>query len=151
MSGDRGAAEGVGLVEIRAIVRREMLDRVVHCLKESGIPRLTVTRVHAIGAGVDPAAARVAFEEGTEYSEKAMVQFICAGERCRMFCELLGRAAHTGRRGDGIVAIYPVLSVRQIHSGATGLARQRPGAAQRHRTGGDSRGHRYAASRPSPR
>jgi len=40
-------------VEIRAIVRPEMLDRVVRTLKESGVPRLTVTRVHAIvdGAG----------------------------------------------------------------------------------------------------
>ena len=39
------------VVEVRAIVRREMLDRVVHALKDAGVPRLTVTRVHAIGAG----------------------------------------------------------------------------------------------------
>ncbi|HEX9728233.1 MAG TPA: P-II family nitrogen regulator [Gemmatimonadales bacterium] len=41
--------------EVRAIVRMEMLGRVVHRLKECGCPRLTVTRVHAIGAGADPA------------------------------------------------------------------------------------------------
>lgn len=65
------------IVEIRAIVRIAMLDRVVRCLKESGVPRLTVTRVHAIGAGVDPASTSLSFEEGSVYSDKAQVQFIC--------------------------------------------------------------------------
>lgn len=109
------------MVEIRAIVRREMLDRVVRCLKESGVPRLTVTKVHAIGAGVDPAAAKFSFEEGSEYADKAMVQFICAGERCEMYVELIAAAARTGRRGDGIVAVYPVLGVTKIRTGASGL------------------------------
>jgi nitrogen regulatory protein P-II 1 len=109
------------IVEIRAIVRTEMLDRVVHCLKESGVPRLTVTRVQAIGAGVDPASQKISFEEGSAYSDKAMVQFICAGERCEMFTELIARAAHTGRRGDGIVSVHPVLEVTKIRTGAAGL------------------------------
>ena len=39
------------LIEIRAIVRLEMLDRVVRRLKDSGVPRLTVVRCHAIGTG----------------------------------------------------------------------------------------------------
>ncbi len=111
-----------GLVEVRAIVRLEMLDRVVHCLKEAGVPRLTVTRVHAIGAGVDPATARISFEEGTEYTDKAMIQFICAGDRCAMFSELIARTARTGRRGDGIVSVHPVLGVTKIRTGETGLA-----------------------------
>lgn len=110
------------MVEIRAIVRIEMLDCVVHCLNESGVPRLTVTRAHAIGAGVDPASRKISLQEGTEYADKAMVQFICAGERCEMFTELIARAAHTGRRGDGIVSVHPVLEVTKIRSSATGLA-----------------------------
>lgn len=110
------------IVEIRAVVRMEMLDRVVHGLKESGVPRLTVTRVHAIGAGVDPAAARISFEEGTEYSDKALVQFICAAERGAMFSELIVRTARTGRQGDGIVSVHPVLGVTKIRTGVEGLA-----------------------------
>jgi nitrogen regulatory protein P-II 1 len=110
------------LVEIRAIVRREMLDRVVHCLKASGVPRLTVTRVHAIGAGVDPATAKVSLDEGTAYADKAMIQFICAGDRCEMFTELIAREARTGRRGDGIVSIHPVAGVIKIRTGERGLA-----------------------------
>lgn len=109
------------MVEIRAIVRREMLDRVIHSLKESGVPRLTVTRVHAIGAGADPASAKLSLDEGSEYADKALVQFVCANERCAMFTELIAGAGRTGRRGDGIVYVLPVLTVTKIRTGDTGL------------------------------
>ncbi len=110
------------MVEVRAIVRMEMLDRVVHRLKDAGLPRLTVTRVHAIGAGVDPASAKISFTEGTEYVDKALVQFICAGERCDLYAELIAEAARTGRQGDGFVSVHPVAGVRKIRTGAEGLA-----------------------------
>lgn len=109
------------MVEVRAIVRIEMLDRVVRCLKESGVPRLTVTRVHAIGTGVDPAAEKFSFADGSAYADKAAVQFICATDRCEMFTELIARAAQTGRRGDGIVSVSPVQSVTKIRTGAIDL------------------------------
>jgi nitrogen regulatory protein P-II 1 len=109
------------LVEIRAIVRTEMLDRVVHCLKEAGVPRMAVTRVDAIGAGSDPATARFSVDEGTAYSKKALVRFICSGERCDMFSELIAGAARTGRSGDGIISVHPVLKVTKIRTGKTGL------------------------------
>jgi nitrogen regulatory protein P-II 1 len=109
------------LVEVRAVVRIEMLERVVRALKESAVPRLTVTRVHAIGAGVDPASARLSLEEGSEYVDKALVQFICGGDRCRMYTELIARAARTGRRGDGIISVHPVEAVTKIRTGTEGL------------------------------
>jgi nitrogen regulatory protein P-II 1 len=109
-------------VEIRAVVRTEMLDRVVRMLKEAGVPRLTVTRVHAIGAGAGPASTKSSFAEGSAYVEKAMVQFICNGERCGMFTELIAQTARTGRRGDGIVPVHPVEGVTKIRLGAEGLA-----------------------------
>ncbi len=109
------------MVEVRAIVRIEMLERVVRALKQSGVPRLTVTRVHALGAGVDPDRAKLSLEEGSEYLEKALVQFICAGERCHEYAELISRAARTGRRGDGIVSVHPVLGVQEIRTGEQGL------------------------------
>ncbi len=119
--GASAGAPGEALVEIRAIVRLELLDSVVHCLKEAGVPRLTVERVHAIGSGVDPASAKISFREGSEYADKAMVRFICGGNRCAMFTELIAGAARTGRPGDGIVSIHPVLDVRKIRTGVTGL------------------------------
>jgi nitrogen regulatory protein P-II 1 len=109
------------LVEIRAIVRMEMLDRVVHGLRDAGVPRLSVTRLHAVGTGVDPASARVTAEEGAEEMDKALVQFVCGGERCEMYAELIARAARTGRVGDGYVTVSPVKGVLNIRTGAEGL------------------------------
>jgi nitrogen regulatory protein PII len=110
------------IVEIRAIVRLEMLDRVVRRLKETGVPRLTVTRVHAIGAGVDPASARFSFHEGSAFADKAQVQFIGDADRAEMFCELIVDCARTGRQGDGIVSVHPVTTVTKIRTGVTGIA-----------------------------
>lgn len=108
------------LVEVRAVVRTGLLDAVVHCLKAAGVPRLTVERVHAIGSGVDPDAARISFEEGSEYQDMARVRFICLGERRGMYAELIASAARTGRSGDGIVSIHPVIDVMKIRTGASG-------------------------------
>lgn len=109
------------IVEIRAVVRRTMADRVIAALKEAGVPRMTVMPVHSIGAGVDPAAAKVSWREGSEYSDKVLVQFICGGVDCASMHDIIAGAAHTGRQGDGIVAVYPVLQVRKIRTGALGL------------------------------
>ena len=66
--------------------------------------------------------AKVSLDEGTAYADKAMIQFICAGDRCEMFTELIAREARTGRRGDGIVSIHPVAGVIKIRTGERGLA-----------------------------
>jgi len=110
------------MVDIRAIVRLEMLDRVVQTLRESGCPRLTVTRVHAIGSGMDPTNPKYGFEEGSAYVDKAQVEFVCGAGRCEMFAELIARAARTGNRGDGIVYVHRVDEVVKIRTGKTGLA-----------------------------
>ncbi len=39
------------IIEIRATVRREMLDRVVCVLKEAGVPRFAVTRIGGCAPG----------------------------------------------------------------------------------------------------
>lgn len=119
--GPRAAtADAETLIEIRAIVRIELLDAVVRRLKTAGVPRLTVERVHAIGSGVDPDAAKISFEEGSEYADMARVRFICPSERHDMYAELIANAARTGRNGDGIVSVHPVLDVMKIRTGASG-------------------------------
>ena len=111
-----------GMVEVHAIVRREMLDRVVHGLRAAGVPRLTVARVHAIGTGVDPDAARIALSESAEYADKAAVVFICPAARSPGLIETVIHAGRTGRRGDGIVYVQPVAQVVKIRTGVTGIA-----------------------------
>ncbi len=115
-------SEGASMVEVRAIVRVEMLDRVVHSLKECGLPRLTVQRAHAIGSSaVDTPTMKISFEEGSEYADMAIVRCICSADRCEMLTEIIARAAQTGQPGDGIVSVHPVLNLTKIRTGADGL------------------------------
>ena len=107
------------LVEVRAIVRSQVLERVVRCLNDAGIPRLTVSKGHAVGAAV--AADPAHLEEGVAYRDVALVQCICSRDRCTMIAELICRAAHTGQPGDGIVSVHPVLELTKIWTGDTGL------------------------------
>ena len=113
--------DAVSILEVRAIVRVEMLGRVVHSLKECGLPRLTVQRAHAIGSAVDTSTMKISFEEGTEYADMAIVRCICAADRCEMLTEIIARAARTGRPGDGIVSVHPVLNLTKIRTSAEGL------------------------------
>jgi len=109
------------LLAIRAIVRLEVLDKVIDELRQAGIPRLTVTRAHAIGAGVDPAAARLSIMESAEYADKALVEFVCSAAESTRFANVICEAAHTGCRGDGILYLTPVSQVVKIRTKATGL------------------------------
>lgn len=109
------------LVEVRATVRTELLQRVLHCLKDADVPRITVERVHAIGSGVHPAKVRISSTGGSEYADKAVVRFICPDDRTEMYCELISSTARTGVGGDGIISIHPVLELRKIRTGARGL------------------------------
>ena len=109
------------LVEIRAIVRSEMLDPVIRRLKQCRLARITITRVHAVGAAVGAPEAHIDVQEGA-YRDMALVQCICATDRCDMIAELVAGAARTGQSGDGIVSVHPVLGLTKIRSGEQGLA-----------------------------
>jgi nitrogen regulatory protein PII len=113
--------DAVSMVEVRAIVRVEMLDRVVHSLKECGLPRLTVQHAHAIGSAVDTTTLKISVDEVTEYADMAIVRCICAADGCEMLTEIIARAARTGQPGDGIVSVHPVPNLTKIRTGADGL------------------------------
>lgn len=109
------------MVEIRAVLRTERLSRVLHDLDGAGVPRSTISHVHATGAGVDPAGARLSLsEEGGSYMEKVLVRVLCKAARGDELAVVIAGAARTGKRGDGIVSIHPVDEVIEIRSGARG-------------------------------
>ena len=53
---------------------------------------------------------------------RALVPFICGGDPCAMYTELISNAARTGRHGDGSVSLHPVGGVTKILTGAEDLA-----------------------------
>lgn len=106
------------MVEIRAVLRTERLSRVLHDLDGAGVPRATISHVHATGAGVDPASARLSLsEEGGRYMEKVLVRVLCRKERCDELVEVIAGAARTGKTADGIISVHPLLEVVDIRTG----------------------------------
>lgn len=111
------------MVEIRAVVRTERLSRVLTALERAGVPRATVNHVHGVGAGVDPAQRDVSLgEEGGAYMDKVLLQLICTDERRRQLVELIADTARTGKKGDGVVSVHPVVDVVDVRTGARGPA-----------------------------
>ena len=105
------------VVEVRAVLRTERLARVLHDLEEAGVHGSTISHVHGTGSGVDPSRARLSLdEEGGSYMDKVLVRVLCRVERQRELVDVISGAARTGKRGDGIVSVHPVLEVVKIRT-----------------------------------
>ncbi len=102
---------------IEAIVRVERVAPVVAALREAGVPRLTVSHVHALGSGVDPEDYRLSFEDEAAYTEKAKILLVCPAERVDRVVEVVRRDGRTGHRGDGVVFVSDVERVVKIRTG----------------------------------
>ncbi len=67
--------------DVKAIVRTDCVADLIHALKQEGVPRIYVSRVHAFGTGVDPQDLHPSMDEGEAFTEKAKVEFVCAWPR----------------------------------------------------------------------
>ncbi|HUP19700.1 MAG TPA: P-II family nitrogen regulator [Gemmatimonadota bacterium] len=103
---------------VEAIVRKERVASVVEALRQAGIPRLTVSHVHALGSGVDPEDYRLSFEEGGAYTEKAKILLVCPESAVERVVEAVRREGRTGHRGDGVIFVTPVERAVKIRTGA---------------------------------
>lgn len=103
--------------EVKAIVRKERVDAVVHALRSAGVARLWTSHVRALGYGVDPDEAHVALEEGTEFMEKAKVELYCRAVELEEVIRLVREQASTGHRGDGVIAVTPLERLVSVRTG----------------------------------
>lgn len=102
---------------IEAIVRTERTDAVVAALRQEGVPRMTLSHVHALGSGVDPEHYRLSFEEGAAYTEKAKILLVCPADHVDRVVEAIQREGRTGHRGDGVVFVSDVERIIKIRTG----------------------------------
>ncbi|MBI4538742.1 MAG: P-II family nitrogen regulator [Gemmatimonadetes bacterium] len=110
--------------EVKAIVRKERVDRVVHALLEAGLSRIYVSHVHVLGAGVDPANSHISLEELDVYTEKAKIEVFCEAEELATTIDAVRTHGATGHRGDGVIVVTDldrIVSVRTGDEGAVAL------------------------------
>lgn len=95
--------------KVTAIIRPERLEAVEECLKKLAVPGISVTKVKGFG----------------EYANFFKSDWLCQHVRIEVFIGVgqadeiaatIMEAAHTGREGDGIVAVLPVESVYHIRT-----------------------------------
>lgn len=102
---------------IEAIVRTERVASVVAALREAGVPRLTVSHVHALGSGMDPEHYRLSFEEGQAYTEMAKVLLVSPNDQVDDVVTVIQGKGRTGHRGDGVLFVSDVERIIKIRTG----------------------------------
>lgn len=103
--------------DVKAVVRLDCVEGLLDALRKADVARFYVSRVHALGAGVDPEDYKISFDDGGTYTEKAKVEFLCRAERCADLVELVREWARTGHRGDGVVIVSDVTDVVNVRTG----------------------------------
>ncbi len=113
------------MMRIEAFIQPHRVSRVVlalHALPR--FPGFTVLDAHGQGPGRGAGGHYDYAEESVLYHRHSVLVVICEDEEVDMLTTLIARAAHTGKRGDGIVAVSAVSRVLGIRDadGETGGA-----------------------------
>lgn len=103
--------------QVSAIVRADCVPDLVRALKKAGVARLYLSHVHALGAGVDPEDFRASMDEGSLYTQKSRVEFLCRAEDTEGLVDVIRQRACSGHRGDGVIVVSDVVDVVSIRTG----------------------------------
>lgn len=104
--------------EIKAIIYPHMVQKVVHALRAlEHFPGFTLLDGRGEGRGRGAGGAYVATEDAIDYHPKAVIVIVCAGETVPAITEAILRAAHTGKKGDGIITVGDLGEVIRIRTG----------------------------------
>jgi nitrogen regulatory protein P-II 1 len=106
--------------EIKVYLRSAALEPVMRALHDAGVAHIVVNHVQSYGSGVDPKHLRLSMEAGTQYTENAKMEFVCADPEVDAFVQLIQRQAHTGAPGDGIIFVSPVERAFKIRTRTEG-------------------------------
>jgi len=106
--------------EIKAYIRPNKLDEVVHALIDAGAPGITVVEVHPVGHGFEPNYFSRAREEIKKYFEIVKLELVCHNEQVENFIQIILDHVSTGTRGDGRIFISPVEEVIRIRDRTRG-------------------------------
>ncbi len=97
--------------KITAIIRREAVNKVAKNLKEIGVTGMTITKVEGYGHHAELYAAG-------KMAPSAKIEIFTSKEMARRITAVIMAIAHTGRSGDGIVAVHPVEELYRIQNRA---------------------------------
>ena len=102
---------------IKAYIRTNMIDKVIHALEEAGFTDMTLIDVKAIRRGIDPAQLEYSIEIARRYMNVAKLEIVLEDKDAERAKEIIVKSARTGRKGDGFLQISPVDEAIHIRTG----------------------------------
>jgi nitrogen regulatory protein PII len=117
--------------EIKAFIRVNVVGGVIQALEAAGITNITVIDVRSVWAGHERAPQEVHYslELAERYMNVARLETLVPDEDVERVIELIRKAAHTGRPGDGVIYAVPVEGVVHVRTGRRGRDATRSGNA----------------------
>jgi len=102
---------------IKAYIRTNMIDKVVHALEQAGFTDMTVIDVEAIRQGIDPKDLEYSVELAERYMNVAKLEMVLPNAKTKRAKEIILNTGRTGRKGDGLIYISPVDEAIHIRTG----------------------------------
>ncbi len=106
---------------VMAIIKPFKLDEVRDTLTELGVQGLTATEVKGFGRQKGQTEIYRGAEYSVSYLPKVKVEVVIDDALSDQVVEAIGKAANTGRIGDGKIFVLDVASAVRIRTGETGV------------------------------
>ncbi len=106
--------------EIKAYIRVEKAEEVVHALEEAGVPGLTAVEVNCIGAGIEKEKAKYSINLAEKVCPKTKLEIVCTDRDAERLVEIIKEKAWTSRKGDGIIFMTEISDAIKIGTGVRG-------------------------------
>lgn len=105
---------------VTAIIKPFKLEAVREALTEAGIFGMTVTEVRGFGRQKGQTEIYRGAEYHVSFVAKVKVEIALPDSRVDEAIELIGRAARTGKIGDGKILVQPIERIVRIRTGESG-------------------------------
>ncbi|NIM65849.1 MAG: hypothetical protein GTO51_07670 [Candidatus Latescibacteria bacterium] len=106
--------------EIKAFVRRARIDSVIYKLRAMGFKSISVIAVDGVGSFVNPSDDRLSPKYVMNFSRVYKIELACRDEDEDEIVRLIGREAHSGEAGDGMIFVSDVERAVKIRTGREG-------------------------------
>ncbi len=107
--------------EIKAYLRPEKVDAVVHALDDAGFHAITVIPVYAIGSLADPRVHKISVLALKSCSNICKLEMICHDEDVQRAVHLITELGRSGYPGDGAIFVSTVDRAIKIRTGEEGV------------------------------
>ncbi len=110
------------MTEIKAYVRVNRIDQIVHMLKRAGIPHMSMIHVWAVGSAIDPTESKISIELASRVTDVVKIEIVCPETLTEEVISIIEREGRTGRPGDGIIYVSSVDAAVKVRTGERGAS-----------------------------